>query len=380
LALPDRIRHRFPIFERLVYVDSCAQGALADSVRRAYLDYLELWNAEGSPWEQWVGRAEGARAAFARLVNAEPDEVAVTTSVSAGVNSLLSGLRFPSGRDKIVISDFEFPTVGQIAHAQEERGGRVVHVPEAAGTTIPLEHFDAAIDEETALVAVTHACYRNGSRIDAAGVVELAHERGALVLLDVYQTAGVIPLDVRVLGVDFLATGTVKYLLGSAGLGFFYCRRDLVEEIRPAATGWFAAADIDAMDITRYAPSPTARRFESGTPPVPSAYAGLAGLELVEEIGVAETEEHVRGLATRLIEGVEELGAPVVTPKPPEQRGALVAIASTDERALVAALRSDGVVGSCRDGNLRVSLHAYNSADDVDAVIAALARHRDFLA
>ncbi|HZB85750.1 MAG TPA: aminotransferase class V-fold PLP-dependent enzyme, partial [Gaiellaceae bacterium] len=239
-----------------------------------------------------------------------------------------------------------FPTVGQIAHAQELRGRRVVHVPEAEDATIPLERFDAAIDETTALVAVTHVCYRNGSRVDVEGVVELAHERGALVLLDSYQAAGAIPIDVRALDVDFLAAGTVKYLLGSAGLAFLYCRRALLERIRPTSTGWFADEDIFEMDIHDYSPSPTARRFEFGTPPIPSIYAGLAAIELVKEIGVAETEEHVRSLTTMLIEGVDELGGRVATPRDPERRGPLVAIASTDEHALVAALEADGIVTS----------------------------------
>jgi selenocysteine lyase/cysteine desulfurase len=379
-ALPARIRHRFPILERLVYVNSCSQGALSDAVQASYAAYLRDWDEHGAPWEYWVGRAEAARASFAGLVGADPDEVAVTTSVSAGLSALLSGLRFEGDRTKIVVSDFEFPTVGQIAHAQEQRGRRVVHVPEAGDATIPLEHFEEAIDEETALVAVTHVCYRNGSRIDVERVAELAHERGALMLLDSYQAAGAIPIDVGALGVDFLAAGTVKYLLGSAGLAFLYCRRDLVERIRPTSTGWFADEDIFEMDIHDYSPSPTARRFEFGTPPIPSIYAGIAGIELVKEIGVAEIEEHVRGLTALLIEGVDELGGQVVTPRDPERRGPLVAVASTDEHALVAALDADGIVTSSRAGNLRISPHAYNSAEDVQAVLAALARHRDLLA
>jgi selenocysteine lyase/cysteine desulfurase len=379
-ALPARVRHRFPILERLVYVNSCSQGALSDSVRASYEDYLRDWDEQGAPWEYWVARAEAARAGFAGLVGADPDEVAVTTSLSAGVSALFSGLRFEGERTAIVVSDFEFPTVGQIAHAQELRGRQVVHVPEAEDTTIPLEHFDAAIDERTALVAVTHVCYRNGSRIDVEGVVRLAHERGALVLVDAYQAAGAIPLDVRDLGADFLAAGTVKYLLGSAGLAFLYCRSDLIERIRPTSTGWFADEDIFRMDIHDYSPSPTARRFEHGTPPIPNIYAGLAGLELVQEIGIAETEEHVRGLTALLIEGVEDLGGRVVTPRDPGRRGPLVAVASTDEHALVAALGSEGIVTSSRDGNLRVSFHGYNSSEDVDAVLAALRRHRDLLA
>ena len=379
-TLPDRVRHRFPILERLTYVNSCSQGALSDTVRAAYQDYLRDWDEHGSPWEYWVERAEAARSAFAALVGATPDEVAVTTSLSAGVSALFSGLRFEGERTTIVISDFEFPTVGQIAHAQELRGRRVVHVPEAGDATIPLEHFDAAIDERTALVAVTHVCYRNGSRVDVEGVARLAHERGALVLLDAYQAAGVIPLDVRGLDVDFLAAGTVKYLLGSAGLAFLYCRADLVERIRPTSTGWFADEDIFEMDIHDYSPSASARRFEFGTPPIPNIYAGLAGLELVEEIGAAAAEEHVRGLTSRLLDGLDELGAKVVTPRDPDRRGPLVAVASTDEHALVAALGADGVVTSSRDGNLRLSFHAYNSSDDVDALLAALARHRELLA
>ena len=379
-ALPDRVRHRFPILERLTYVNSCSQGALSDAVRAAYQDYLRYWDEHGSPWEYWVERAEAARSAFAALVGATPDEVAVTTSLSAGVSALFSGLRFEGERTTIVVSDFEFPTVGQIAHAQELRGRSVVHVPEAGDATIPLEHFEAAIDERTALVAVTHVCYRNGSRVDVEGVVRLAHERGALVLLDAYQAAGAIPLDVRALDVDFLAAGTVKYLLGSAGLAFLYCRRNLVERIQPTSTGWFADEDIFQMDIHDYSPSPTARRFEFGTPPIPSIYAGLAGIELAQEIGIADTEEHVRGLTALLVDGVEDLGGRVVTPRDPDRRGPLVAVASTDEHALVAALGSEGVVTSSRDGNVRVSFHGYNSTEDVEAVLAAFERHRDLLA
>jgi selenocysteine lyase/cysteine desulfurase len=291
----------------------------------------------------------------------------------------MSGLRFEGGRTKIVVSDFEFPTVGQISHAQELRGRHVVHVPEAGDATIPLERFAEAIDEETALVAVAHICYRNGSRADIEGVVRLAHERGALVLVDAYQAAGAVPIDVKRLGVDFLAAGTVKYLLASAGLGFLYCRSDLVERILPTQTGWFADEDIFQMDIRDYSPSRTARRFEAGTPPVPNIYAGIAGIELMKEIGVAETEEHVRRLNDLLIAGVDELGGRVVTPRDPAKRGPLIAIASTDEHALVGALAREGVITSSRDGNLRVSAHCYNSTEDIADVLAALTRHRELL-
>jgi selenocysteine lyase/cysteine desulfurase len=378
-ALPARIRHRFPIFDRLVYINSCSQGALSDGVREAYARYLADWDEHGAPWEYWVGQLEAARRSVAVLLNALEDEVAVTTSVSAGVSALASGFSFENGRDKIVVSDFEFPTIGQIWHAQERRGARVVHVPAEPDGTIPLERFAAAIDEETALVSVTHVCFRNGSRIDAAGVIELAHERGALVLLDAYQSVGSIPVDVRALDCDFLAAGVLKYLLGSAGLGFFYCRRDLVERIEPTATGWVADRNIFEMDIHDYSPAPTARRFEAGTPPIPAIYAGIAGIELMREIGIEETEAHVRELNGQLIAGLAELGARVATPHAPENRGALVCVASTDVERLVGALAEGGVVTSSRDDNLRISAHCYNTAEDVSTVLDLLARNRSLL-
>ena len=378
-TLPGRVRHRFPVFEQRVYINSCSQGALSDVVRDAYSRYLADWDEHGAPWEYWVAQLEGARRSVAGLINAAEDEVAVTTSVSAGVSALASGLDFGSGRDKVVVTDFEFPTIGQIWHAQERRGARVVHVPAEPDATIPLELFDAAIDEETALVSVTHVCFRNGSRNDVAGVIELAHERGALVLVDAYQTVGSLPVDVRALDCDFLAAGVLKYLLGSAGLGFFYCRRDLVERIEPTATGWFADRNIFEMDIHDYSPAPTARRFEAGTPPIPAIYAGIAGIELMREIGIEETEAHVRELNGLLLAGLDELGARVVTPRAPEQRGALVCVASTDVDRLVAALADGGVVTSSRDDNLRISAHCYNTAEDVSTVLDLLAQNRSLL-
>mgnify|MGYP003287527172 CR=1 FL=1 len=378
--LPDRVRHRFPIFERLVYINSCSQGALSDSVRKAYKAYLEDWDEKGAPWEYWVERTETGRAAFARLVGADPDEVAVTTSLSAGVSALASGLRYAGKRSKIVLSDYEFPTVGQIWHAQASRGARVVHVPAAEDGTIGVERFDRAIDDETLIVSITHVSYRSGSLLDAERITRLAHDRGAMVLLDAYQSVGSLPVDVRALDVDFLAAGVLKYLLGSAGLGFLYCRRELVERFWPTATGWFADEDVFAMDDRDYSPAPTAARFQSGTPPIPPIYAGIAGIELMEEIGIAETREHVNGLNSRLLEGLDELRARVVTPRRPKRRGALICVASLDAPALVAALRREGIVTSSRDGNLRISAHCYNSAEDVDAVLASLARHRRLLA
>ena len=378
--LPGSIRGRFPLLAHAVYTSSCSQGALSVEVRAAYEQYLTDWDEKGAPWELWVERAGSARDRFARLLNATPEEIAITTSVSAGVSSLMSGLRHPDGRNKIVMSDFEFPTIGQIVHAQELVGAKVEHVPPAPDVTIPLERMAEAIDEETGLVAITQVCFRNGSKTDVKEVVRLAHEAGALVLLDAFQAIGAVPIDVQDLGVDFVTGGTLKYLLGSSGLAFLYCRADLLPQITPIQTGWFADEDIFKMDIFDYSPSATASKFESGTPPIPNIYAGIAGMDLMDEIGIAATEQHVNRLTAQLVEGLDRIGAKMVTPRDPAKRGPMVAVATIDDYGMVAALAEDRILTSPRDGNVRLSWHCYNSEEDVEAVIAGLERHSDLLA
>jgi selenocysteine lyase/cysteine desulfurase len=375
----EEARSRFPIFEHTTYANSCSQGALSTDVREAYEAYLDGWDANGAEWEHWVERAEAARSTFARLVVAEPDEIAVTTSVSQAVSAVVSAL--PLGeRPRIVISEFEFPTVGQIAHAQELRGAEVVHVRPDGDGRIPVERFAEAIDERTSLVCCTAISYRTGYRLDVAEVARVAHEHGSLCLADSYQAAGAVPLDVGQLGVDLLTAGTVKYLLASAGLAFMYVRPELHERLVPTQTGWFADEDIFRMDISDYSPAATARRFDSGTPPVPNIYAGIAGMGIVEGAGVAAIEAHVRQLSTDLVTALGELGATVATPTGDGEYGPLVCVASTDPDSLVAALGEDRIVTSSRDMNLRISLHLYNVAADVDRIVESLAKNRRLLA
>ena len=363
------VRARFPVFREKIYVNSCSQGALSDSVRAAYEEYLAGWDEHGAAWEHWVERAEAARAAFAALVGARPDDVAVQTSVSAAVSALVSALSFDGRRNRIVISESEFPTIGQIAHAQELRGAEVVHVE------ADVDDYADAVDERTALVCATFVSYRTGAVHDVESIYGVAREHGALMLVDGYQGLGALPLEAARAG-DIVVGGTVKYLLASAGLAFMACRPGLIAELVPTQTGWFADENVFDMQIERYRPHASARRFDAGTPPVPNIYAGLAGLSLIAEAGVTEIQAHVRSLVERLLAGLDDVGASVAAP--PD--GPLVCVRSTDAPALVAALGSQSIVTSERDSNLRVSLHLYNTEDDVDAVLAALARHRELLA
>ena len=310
-----------------------------------------------------------------------PDEVAVTTSVSQGVSGVVSALPLEQGeRRRIVITEFEFPTVGQIAHAQELRGAEVVHVRPGDDGTIPLERFEEAIDERTALVCCTVDLLPDRGSPGRGEIARIAHDRGALVFADAYQAAGSIPLDARALGVDFLAAGTVKYLLASAGLGFLYCRGQLAESLLPTQTGWFADEDIFRMDISDYSPHASARRFDAGTPPVPSIYAGSAGMAIVEA-GRRGGDRGARPHSQpELLTGLDELGATVATPRPEAQHGALICVSSSASTSSLRRSPTERIVTSSRDGNLRISLHLYNVEEDVDRVLEALALHRALLA
>jgi len=370
----EALRARFPLLSRKTYLNSGSYCALADTVQAAFEAYMGDRLAVGANWDVWVTKNEAVRAGIATLINAAPDEIAVTASVSAGLNALASAMTFAGEtRNKVVITDFEFPTNAQIWHAQAARGAEVVHVHRDADGYIPIEQFEAAIDDRTALVAITHVCFRNGAKLDIAGIARLAHARGAKILVDSYQAVGSLDIDVKALDVDFLAGGMLKYMLGTAGLGFLYVRDELVRSLTPTNTGWFAQEDIIAMDISANRPSPTARRFEAGTPAVVNCYAAEAGLAIMNEIGTKAIGERNRQLSGRCLDRLDEIGWPSVTPRADDRRGATVAIPSRDAAGLTKALMERDIVTSYRDDNVRASFHFYNNDADVDALVAALA-------
>ena len=375
----ERLRERFPTLAHKTYLNSGSYGLLSLEVRQAFEQYLTGREERGSDWPGWMQRYEALRARVAKLLNAGDDEIAITASASAGINSLASALDFTGPRNKVVASDFEFPTSGQIWHAQERRGARIVHVAEDSQGNIPLGHFERAIDAQTRIVAITHVCFRNGAKLDVAGVVKLAHAKGALVILDCFQSVGATEVDVKALGVDFAVGGMLKYLLGTAGIGFMFCRRELAATLTPSVSGWFAQEDSHVMDIHHNIPAPTAARFQAGTPPVPNCYAASAGIDIILGLGVAEIEAHIRALSGRCMDRLLQIGCKLATPRDDTGRGPTVAICATDDNALVAKLAAANIVTSCRDGNVRAMFHCYNNQEDVDTLVRELLANRALL-
>ena len=375
----EALRKEFPVLQRKTYLNSGSYCALANEVRAAFNAYMEDRLLVGANWDVWVTKNESVRNLTATLLHASPDEIAVTASVSAGLNALASAIEFTGPRNKVVVSDFEFPTNAQIWHAQEPRGAKVVHVPRAADGYIPAEMFAKAIDEQTKLVAITHVCFRNGAKLDIPGIVRLARAKGAMVLLDCYQSVGSLDIDVKALDVDFAAGGMLKYLLGTAGIGFLYAKDSCVRSLVPTNSGWFAQANITAMDITANRPAPNARRFEAGTPPVVNCYAAEAGLNLLLKVGTPAIEKRNFALTRRCMERLEEIGWPSITPVQDARRGATVAVPSSDAARLQAELMKHDIVTSYRDDNVRASFHFYNNDDDVESFIAAMQELRGSL-
>lgn len=367
------VRGRFPALKTLTYLNSGSYGLLAEDVRDAIADYIDLRISKGADWDEWVERSFRVGGMMAQLMNAGPDEVAVTASASSGINAVASALDFSGEKNRVVLSNYEFPTSGQIWHAQEPRGAVVEHVGAYEEGAIPVEAFAQAIDDRTRIVVLSRVCYRHGARFsddDVRAIVALAHRHGAYVILDCFQSLGAELLDVKALGVDFVVGGMYKYLLGTAGSGYLYARKELAQTLVPTVSGWFAQERIGDMDIFANDPSHTATRFQAGTPPVLSCYAAEAGLKIVFGYGAAAIEARVRDLTSHAYRRFLEEGYRVMTPA--EARGPMIAIRMKDAGAMVQALIDRNIVTSHRDGNLRAGFHFYNDQDDVERLIAAI--------
>lgn len=374
-AQVQEIRSWFPIFRHKTYLNSCSQGALSQQVEAAIAGHLRSWHEAGSPWDIWIQKYEETRAAFARFIGATADEVAVVASASAGINSVASALEFVR-RPKIVMGEFEFPTMGHAWLAQRPRGAQIQFIA-AQDDRLDAEAYARAVDDRTALVPLTHICFKNGFRSDVAGITRVAHAKGALVFLDDYQDCGTRPVDVKALELDFYVAGTLKYLLACSGVAFLYVRKSLIPSLVPTISGWFAQTEPFAFDVKHLIPAPNARRFEAGTPSIPSLYAASAGIALLQEAGLDNVAAHVRELTQALVQGAREMGIHLKTPA--DSVGPLVVLQSSDVEKVIGRLAEQNIVASGRLDGLRISFHVYNTFDDVERVLAAMKNCADLM-
>jgi selenocysteine lyase/cysteine desulfurase len=364
-------RARIPLSTSLIPMNNCSQAPQTDATRAAANRYLDSWNQSGMDWDAWIEEVQLAKQEFARLINASADEIAVFSSVSEATSAVASAMDFSGERRNVVVTEAEFPTIGHVWLAQERRGAHVSWVPVRGGMIAP-ESYDAVVDDRTALVSACHGYYLNGFTQDLTGLADRIHDRGALLYVDAYQTLGTIPVDVRAIGADFLAAGNLKFLMGIPGIAFLYVRRELVDRLHPLTTGWFGRANPFAFQVKQLDWSPTASRFDMGTPPVVNAYVARAGMAIINEIGADQIRPWLKVLGQRLIDGGAERGFTLHGTADMSHKTATTAFVVDDSQDVELTMRRRGVIPSARGPVIRLSPHFYNTIADVDTALDVL--------
>ena len=360
-----RYRDEFPIFRDRVYLNTCSLGALGERARRKVAEFLDVWQSRGaSAWyDVWWEALGDLRARYGRIVNAAPGEIALAPSISVALSAVAESLDYRR-RPKVVITSLDFPTVAYQWLAKVPGGVELVVVESPDTISVPVDAIARAVDDRTALVVTSHVYFTTGAIQDIKRVAEVAHARGALCLIDAYQSVGQIPVDVQDAGVDALVAGGLKWLLGGPGVVFLYVREAVARRLEPRISGWFGQREQFAFDPRALTLHDDARRFEMGTPSLAAIYAQLGGLEYIEEIGVPRIREVTAALTEDLIATVRAAGFTPKVAAEPERRSAIVMIPMPDPAAAVRHLAAGGVIADSRPGHVRLSPFFYNVQDD----------------
>jgi kynureninase len=372
-------RDEFPVLGRKTYLISASLGPISRRSRARLDAYVDAWATKGAPDHVWFEDIFPAmhdlKRTFAALARCDPHEVAITTNISIALSTVASCLDFSGTRRKVILSELDFPTDGHVWLAQRRRGAELVWLRSEDGLTIPTEAYDAAIDEETALVMVNRVLYRSSAIVDAKAVCAIARERGALSFLDDYHGIGILPLDLHDVGCDLYTAGTLKWLCGGPGMAFLYARRDVIPTLEPAVTGWFGTADPFAFDTEHLTYHRTARRFEHGTPPAPVFPIAQGGLEIVAEVTPERIRERQGELTDHVIACADEAGLPLRTPRERDARGGVVNVGVGQEAERIChTLLDRDVCTDFRGDGLRISPHFFNTEADVDRCFDELRR------
>lgn len=368
----EGIREQFPIVKNKVFLNHAAQSPLPKPVLEAMRKNLDEFSEFGTIS---ADVNEGSKF-FAKLIEAEPNEIALVPNTSTGLNIIANMLNYPSGSN-VVVTDLEYPSV--VYPWLSGRLGVEVRYVKNVGGKILLDDVEKAVDDKTVVVAISHVEYTNGFRYNLDSLAEIAHEHGAFLAVDAIQSAGAIPINVKRDDVDFLTASCYKWLLGPAGAGFLYVRKELIEKFEPPFVGWASVKPevfetIEFWDIWSLKLSETASRFEVGEPSWVSFVGAAAALQLILNVGIINIEKRILYLTNNLIEAVKEHGFKLQTPEDAECRSGIVnfLIDKPDER--VKKLREKGIFVSARARGIRVSPHFYNTKEEIDRLVAELTK------
>jgi kynureninase len=369
----EALRSEFPILSRKTYLNSCSLGALS---RRAesYLDeFRERWHDMGaSAWyRHWLGRVEDLRTRVAHFWGSDAREVALLPSTSAALSVIAESVPGPS-RNRVVCTELDFPTLVYQWAVKPEM--ELVVLESRDGVGVSVEQFADAVDDRTLFIATSHVFFTTGAIQDIGALARVAHEAGAWCLIDGYQGVGQVPLDLAATDVDFYTGGPLKWLCGGPGLAYLYVRADLIEDLRPRITSWFATEGQFDFDPRGFRYRDDARRFELGTPALPTIHTALGGQEILDEVGIDAVVARNRALTSHLVARCEEAGFELRLADE-ENRSAIVMIRHPNPAGAVRHLAERGVIVDHRPGFVRVSPHFYNTEEELDRCVDVLKRY-----
>lgn len=369
-------RSEFPILEKTVYLVSHSLGAMPRAVYDKMHEFAETWATRGvRAWaEGWWEMPSTVGDKVGRILNADPGEVVMHQNVSISESLLLSCFDFQPPRRKIVYSNLEFPSVMYVyeAHARDGRA-ELVTIESEDGITLPTEKMLESIDERTLLVPISHVFFKSAYIQDVEAIIKRAHDVGAYVILDTYQSAGTVPVDVKALDVDFVVGGSVKWLCGGPGAGYLYVRRDHREKLQPKTTGWMAHREPFAFEPGAIDYAPNIFRFLHGSPHVPCLYSAQAGYDIINEIGVDRIRAKSLRQTQMLIEGALERGWRVNTPLDPARRGGTVVIDLEHGAAITKELIRREILVDYRPGaGIRIAPHFYTKDEEIDIALRTI--------
>ena len=365
-------RKEFPALDKTVYLISHSLGAMPRRTRDSLNEYADMWSTRSiRAWEEgWWEMPISVGNLIAKIIGAGDGEVVMHPNVSICQSLIASCFNWSGARNKIVSEGLNFPSNLYIHRQLESLGARVVTVDSEDGITVPLQKLLAAIDRETQFVSVSHVIFKSAFLQDLRAITERAHEMGALVVADIYQSAGTVPLNVRELGVDFATGGSVKWLCGGPGAGYLYVRSDLWPSLEPRLTGWMAHRNPFDFDGGPIQFADNAYRFLNGTPNIPGLYAARSGYEIINEVGV----ENIRAKSIRqtalLIELVENAGYKINSPRDPAQRGGTVTVDVPNGYEITQELlRHDFLVDYRPGAGIRIAPHFYTKDEELELVV-----------
>ena len=373
-------RAEFPILEKTVYLISHSLGAMPKAVYERLHEYADTWATRGvRAWaEGWWNMPVTVGDEVARIIGADPGTVAMHQNVSVCQSLVLSCFEPTPARNKIVYSELNFPSVMYVYEAHARNGSlHIETVKSDDGITVPLDRMLAAIDETTLLVPFSHVLFKSAFLQDARAIIQRAHEVGALVVLDTYQSAGTVPFSVKELDADFATGGSVKWLCGGPGAGYLYVRPDLQTKLEPKTTGWMAHEEPFAFETElRYASG--IARFLHGSPAIPALYAAQSGYKIINEIGVQKIREKSVRQTEYLIRLATEAGFEVTSPRDSSRRGGTVTVAHSHAAAMAKELiRREFIIDYRPGAGIRISPHFYTSDEELDLVIQEMKTIRE---